>query len=66
MLKMNGIELELISDMGIHLSIVKGMRQGISYIAKRYSKANNKYMKCYDKHKESKFITYFDANNWSD
>ena len=40
MLKMNGIELELISDMGIHLSIVKGMRQGISYIAKRYSKAN--------------------------
>ena len=39
------------------------MRGGISYIAKRYSKANNKYMKCYDEYKENKFIMYLDANN---
>ena len=41
----------------------KGMRGGISYGAKRHSKANNKYMKCYDSSKESKYITYLDANN---
>ena len=42
----------------MHLFIEKGMRGGISYIAKRYSKANNKYMECYNRGKESKYITY--------
>ena len=42
------------------------MRGGISYIAKRHSKANNKYMECYDSSKESKYITYLDANNLYD
>ena len=41
MLKMTGIESELISDIIGHLVIEKGMRGGISCIAKRYSKANN-------------------------
>ena len=34
---MTGIELELVSDIDIHLLIEKGMRGGTSYI---YSKAN--------------------------
>ena len=63
MFKMTGIELELISDIDMHLFIGKGMRGCISYIAKRYSKANNKYMQSYDANKPSKFITYLDANN---
>ena len=58
---MTGIELELISDM--HLFIEKGMRGGISYIAKRHSKANNKYMKCYFEYEKNKYIMYLDANN---
>ena len=61
MLKMIGIRLDL--DIDIHLFIKKRMKGGISYIAKRQSKANNKYMKCYDSSKESKYITYLDANN---
>ena len=47
----------------MHVFIEKGLRGGISYIAKRYSKANNKYMKDYDPKKPSKFITYLDMNN---
>ena len=42
MLEMTEIELDLISDIGMHLFIEKGMRGGVSYIAKRHSKANNK------------------------
>ena len=63
MLKMTKIELDLISVIDMHLFIEKGMRDGISYIGKRHSKANNKYMKCYDSSKESKYITYLDTNN---
>ena len=63
MLKMTGMKLELISDIDIHLFIEKGMRGGIYDIAKRRSKANNKYMVCYDSSKESKYISYLDANN---
>ena len=39
------------------------MRGGISYIAKRHSKENNKYMKCYDTSKGSIYITYLDSNS---
>ena len=44
MLNMSKIELDLISDIDMHLFIEKEMRGGISSIAKRHSKANNKYM----------------------
>ena len=44
-------------------SLKKDLRGGISYIAKRYAKANNKYMEDYDPKKPSKFITYLDMNN---
>ena len=41
----------------------KRMRGGISYIAKRYSKANNKYIKFYDDSIPSKCIMNLNANN---
>ena len=63
MLKMTGIELKLISDIDMHLFIDRRMRGGISCIAKRYNKKNNKYMKSYDRSKESKCIMYLNANN---
>ena len=63
MLKMTGVRLKKIADIDMYLFIEKGLKGGISYISKRYSKANNKYMKNYDPKKPSKFITYLDINN---
>ena len=39
------------------------MRRGISYITKRFSKANNKCIKSYDNGKPNKYIMDLDANN---
>ena len=63
MLKMTKIELEKISNPDINLFIEKGMRGGIGYINKRYSKANNKYCKDYDKEKPVNYIIYLDMNS---
>ena len=40
MLKFTDIELEKISDIDMHLILEKGMRSGVSYISKRYSKSD--------------------------
>ena len=63
MLKMTDIKLELMTDVDMFQFIEKGLRGGISYIANRYGKANNKYITDYDKNKPSKYIMYLDANN---
>ena len=63
MLKMTDVKLENISDISKYLFIEKGLRGGISYIAKRYAKTNNKYMNDYDPKKPSTFMTYLDMNN---
>ena len=60
---MTGVKLEKVFDIDMYLFIKKGLRGGISYIPKRYSKANNKYMKDYDTSKPSKYILYLDMNN---
>ena len=43
--------------------VEKGIRGGICHATHRYSKANNKYMKNYDRNKESSYIQYLDASN---
>ena len=63
MLKMTYIKLELMTDVDMFQFIQKGMRGGVSYIANRYGKAHNKYMKDYDEKAPSKYIMYLDANN---
>ena len=47
----------------MYLFFEKGMRDEVFYISKRYSTANNKYLKSYDPKQESKHIIYLDANN---
>ena len=63
MLKMTNIKLDLISDVDMYQFVEKGTRGGVSYIANRYGKANNKYMKDYDEMAPEKHIMYLDANN---
>ena len=57
MLKMTVLKLEKISDINKYIFIEKGLRGRISYIAKRYAKANNKYINVYDPKKQSTFTS---------
>ena len=48
------------------LMVEKGIRGGICHAVHRYVKANNKYMKNYDKSIILSYLTYLDANNLYD
>ena len=43
--------------------VEKNIKGGIYNTINRYTKANNKYMKDYDKNKESSYLKYWDLNN---
>ena len=62
-LKMTEVELELLADIDILLMFEKGIRGGIYHSFNRYAKANNKYMKDYDKNKESSNLKYWYVND---
>ena len=63
MLKMAGVKLEKTSDIHKYLFIEKELRGRISYIAKIFPKANNKYVNDYNSKKLSPILTYPDMNN---
>ena len=48
-LKKNKVKFDLITDIDILLFVEKGFREIICHSIYRYAKANNKYMKDYDK-----------------
>ena len=63
LLKKTGVELELLTDLDMHLFIERGMRGGISMASKRYAKANKPLVEGYDPTQPTNYITYLDANN---
>ena len=62
-LKKSDVELELLSNNDMLLMVEKGTRGSICQAIHRHAKANNKYMKNYDKNTTSSYLTYLDANN---
>ena len=55
---LSGIDMLLMVDIDMLLMIEKGIRGGICHPINRYAKANNKYMKVYDKNNELSYIKY--------
>ena len=65
MLKMTGVELELICEGEVEMFrfFERQIRGGVSSVFHRFSQANNKFMKDFDPSQPSKFIVYLDANS---
>ena len=62
-LQITKVKLELRNDSDMLLLIESGIRGGIATISHRHDKANNEYMGAeFDPIKDSKFISYLDAN----
>ena len=62
-LKKTKVKLDLLTDIDMLLKVEKGIRGRVRHSFYRYAKANNKYMKDCDKHKESPYVQYWDINN---
>ena len=64
MLKLTGIEIDLVFDQEMYEMIEAGLRGGMTQTTCKKVEANNKYMGSdYDKNKASSYINYLDANN---
>ena len=61
--KKTGVKLELLTDIDMLLMIENSIRGGMCQAIYRHAKANNKYMKNYDKNQESSHFEYLDAND---
>ena len=62
-LKKTEAKLELLTDADMLLMVGKGIRGGICHAIYRHAKANNKYVKNYNKDKEESFLQYLDDKN---
>ena len=63
LLKMTGINLELLSDIDMHQMIERGVRGGYCGTVQRFAKANNQYMPSFDPTRESSYLLYVDKNS---
>ena len=65
-LKMTKVEMELLTDVNMHLFIEAGIRGGVVMISKRYAKAHTAESSQYDHHPSwhpSRSLIYLDAKN---
>ena len=62
-LKKTEVELELLTDNDLLMMFEEGTQGRMCQASYGYAKANHKYMKNYDKNKESSLLIYDDANN---
>ena len=60
-LKKTEVKLELLTDVDMLLMVEKEIRGGICHATYRHAKANNKYMKNYNKIREESFFQYLDG-----
>ena len=51
--KKTKVKLDLLTAINMLLMVENGIREGICHSVHQYAKANNKFMKDYDKNKES-------------
>lgn len=63
LLEKTDVELELLTNLDMHLFIERGMRGSISMVSKCYAKTNNPQVEGYDSSKPTNYITYYDTNN---
>ena len=61
--KKTKVNLELLTDVDILLTVENGLRGGICQAIHRHAKANNNYMKNYNEDIISSYLMYLDANN---
>ena len=61
-IKKTEVKLELLTDTDMLLMVEKAIRGGLCHAVNRYAKANNKYVKDYDKNKESPYLKYWNKN----
>ena len=62
-LRCSGVRLELLTDVNQYFFLQKGIRGGLSMVAKRYSKANNPHVSGYDSAHLSVYIIDLNSNN---
>ena len=62
-LKTTKVKLDALTDIDILLMVGKGIRGGICHSIYRHAKANNKYIKSFDKNKELPYLQHLNVNN---
>ena len=62
-LKKTKIKLDLLTDIDMLLMVEISIRRVTCYSVHWYAKANNKYLKNYDKNKKSSYLQLWDLNN---
>ena len=62
-LRKSKVKLRLLTDINMLLMVEKGITGEICHSIYRYAKANNKYMKDYDKNKELSYVQYWNIND---